>query len=139
MTRALMVAAAKYDDPRYFSKSEIRIQKNRMRRNRIVKRQRFMLISMLAIVFITALFIFFTLKADAESDKLNPEYKYYRQITVMPGDSLSSIATDNLPEGHYKNAEAYGHEIACINHIADDDMIYAGDSIVIPYYSKEWK
>ena len=43
MTRALMTAATLYNDQRFLSKSELRIYKNKLRRQKIVRRQRFVL------------------------------------------------------------------------------------------------
>ena len=44
MTKALMEAAKLYDDPRFLSKSELRIIANKKRRLRIVRRQKMLII-----------------------------------------------------------------------------------------------
>ena len=63
-------------------------------------------------------------------------YKYYTSITVMPGDTLYSIAASYGE--NYEDIEAHVMEIAGINHLCDD-TIYAGSSLIVPYYSTEFR
>lgn len=139
MSEALMKAAMLYNDPRFVSRSEIRILNNKKRRMRIVRRQRLALAAIIAVVMATLIFIIMTLTAGATSDTFTPEYKYYRQITVHSGDSLWNIASENLPDQHYRSIESYMTEIASINNLTDDCVIHSGESLVLPYYSTEYK
>ncbi|MCR5671620.1 MAG: hypothetical protein K6G10_11500 [Butyrivibrio sp.] len=116
-----------------------RIKRNRIKRMKIVKRQRFMLAAMLVVVVFSAVFMFFVLSADAESDTFEPSYKYYRQITIGAGQCLEEIAAANISFDHYKNIEEYEHEVAAINHLDEEGTIYAGESLIIPYYSHEYR
>ncbi len=63
-------------------------------------------------------------------------YKYYTSITIMPGDTLYSIAEDYGL--NYEDIESHVMEIAGINHLADD-TIYAGSSLIVPYFSTEYR
>ena len=69
--------------------------------------------------------------------------KYYTSITVQHGDTLSSIADRYLSDKNisqeYKSADSYINEVCAINHLDEDDMIFAGENIIVPYYSYEFK
>ncbi len=63
-------------------------------------------------------------------------YKYYTSITVENGDTLYSIASDHLT--NYSSVDEYIDDVAHINHLLDAD-ITAGMSLIIPYFSTEYK
>lgn len=65
-------------------------------------------------------------------------HKYYTSITVQPGDSLWSIAEEHYALG-YDCTEDYIKEVMHINHLADENEIISGSTLVIPYYSEEIK
>lgn len=137
MTKAMMITANAFNDQRYLSNSEVRIRKNKMRRNRIVLHQRIMLAAVIAVLLWAGLFIVFTLKADASVDA-EPMYKYYKVITVQPGDTLYGLASKNMSPDHYRDISEYEKEVACINHLSENETIYAGTNLVLPYYSSEY-
>ena len=139
MSSAMYAAASLYNDPRYFSRSEVRIRANKIRRQRIFRKQVIMLASVVALVIFTVLFFGNTLKLDAQSDTFTPEFKYYTTVTVHSGDTLWSIASENFNSDHYDSVGAYVGEICTINQIADQQTINAGESIILPYYSNEYK
>ncbi len=139
MSEALMKAAMLYNDPRFVSDSEIRIMNNKRRRMRIVRRQRMALAGIIAVIIATTVFIIMTLTSGAASDTFTTEYKYYRQITVHSGDTLWDIASANIPDGHYKDIDSFMSEISSINNLREDGKINAGESIILPYYSTEYK
>ena len=87
MSKALMAAAKMYDDPRFLSKSEIRIYKNKLRRQRIVRRQKLALALIAAAIVFTVSFLVSTLMLDAQDNTYTPEFKYYKEITVHAGDT----------------------------------------------------
>ena len=62
-------------------------------------------------------------------------YKYYTSITVEQGDTLWSIAGEYMT-AEYSHIEDYITEIRELNHL-EDDGIYAGECLTIPYYSSE--
>lgn len=64
-------------------------------------------------------------------------YKYYTSIRVSGGDSLWSIASEYMNTG-YADMNTCIEEIKQLNHLGDDE-IHAGEYLMIPYYSDEYK
>ena len=62
-------------------------------------------------------------------------YKYYTSVTVMPGDTLSSIAEEY--GFNYDDTMQHIDEIKFCNRM-NEDTIYAGSSLIVPYYSTEF-
>lgn len=139
MSEAMRAAASLYNDPRYFSESEVRIRKNKMKRQRIFRRQICLLALASALVLFLMIFIFSSFMSDAQSDDFTPEFKYYKTVTVHANDTLWDIAKNNYPSEHYKNVNAYISEICSINSIADSSSLQAGEALIIPYFSTEFK
>jgi hypothetical protein len=138
MSGALMAAASLYNDQRFLSKSEIRIYKNKIRRRRIAMCQRISLAVIVSVILFLIFFAASTMVIDAQSEAFEPEYKYYKVLTVHADDSIWKIASENMSYEHYETLDDYISEICAINNILGD-KIYAGDDIVVPYFSKEFK
>lgn len=66
-------------------------------------------------------------------------FKYYRNIPVEEGDTLESIAQIYADEEHYESTDAYLREVRLMNHLEEEDKIYAGGYLIIPYFSNELK
>ena len=139
MSEAMYAAAKLYNDPRYFSDSEIRIRNNRIKRQKIVRRQFTLLFAFLTLVLFISIFIGTTLMSDAQSDDFVPEFKYYKSVTVHTGDNIWNIASDYYSPEHYDNMNAYVFEICNLNRINKSDNIKSGENLIIPYYSTEFK
>ena len=139
MSEAMRAAASLYNNPRYNSVSEIRIQQNKIRRQRIVRRQYFLLGLTIALVIFLFAFIGTTVMSSAQSDEYEPSFKYYKTVTVHSDETLWNIANANFSEDNYDNLNEYIGEICMINAISDPDTIKAGEDIVVPYYSAEFK
>ena len=75
MSEAMRAAASLYNNPRYNSVSEIRIQQNKIRRQRIVRRQYFLLGLTIALVIFLFAFIGTTVMSSAQSDEYEPSFK----------------------------------------------------------------
>ncbi len=58
--------------------------------------------------------------------------KCYKSIEIQPGDSLWSIAEENL-DAHYTSTDEYIEEIRQINHL-QSDLIHSGRYLTIVYY-----
>ena len=59
-------------------------------------------------------------------------YKYYTSIMVESGDTLWSIALENMtPE--YERIEEYINEVRRLNHLCGDN-ICAGEYLILPRY-----
>ncbi len=139
MSEAMRAAARLYNNPRYYSESEIRIRRNKARRQRIYRRQVMMLSLAVAFMVFTFVFIASSLMSNAQSDEATFEYKYYKTVTVHAEDTLWDIASANYSSEHYKDMNSYMGEICHINSISDGNSLKAGESLVVPYYSTEFK
>ena len=139
MSEAMRAAASLYNNPRYNSVSEIRIQQNKIRRQRIVRRQYFLLGLTIALVIFLFAFIGTTVMSSAQSDEYEPSFKYYKTVTVHSDETLWNIANANFSADNYDNLNEYIGEICKINAISNPDTINAGEDIVVPYYSAEFK
>lgn len=73
----------------------------------------------------------------AQSGDEKPEFKYYESVMIERGDSLWSIAKENMNPRHYKNTNAYIKEVMAINGLSNDS-ITAGNYLIIPYFSDEF-
>ena len=75
--------------------------------------------------------------AQTTDEKALDTFKYYKNITVESGDSLWSIASENITDD-YESMDAYIEELCAINNL-DSTQIRAGRSLTVPYYSTEFK
>lgn len=73
-----------------------------------------------------------------EKDMDKPSYKYYTAYTVDEGDNLNSLARRYMTR-EYSSASRYIAEVVSINHLISASDIYAGQVLVLPYYSTEIK
>ena len=64
-------------------------------------------------------------------------YKYFTSIRIESGDSLWTLA-DTYADGNFESREAFIREVIRTNHLLDEN-INAGDYLIIPYYSAEFK
>ncbi|MBQ6588845.1 MAG: LysM peptidoglycan-binding domain-containing protein [Butyrivibrio sp.] len=136
MTKALMEAASLYNDPRFLSKSEIRIRENKKRRLRIVRRQKIALFLGIAFILFIILFSSYSLMSVAQDDNFVPKCKYYKVLTVHAGDNISQLAQEYFDEEEYEDFGSYVSEICKINQLTDSNFIKAGENIVVPYYDE---
>lgn len=136
MTKALMEAASLYNDPRFLSKSELRIYENKKRRLRIVRRQKLALALFVTAVIFLLLFFRNSIKLEAQNENYIPKCKYYKVVTVHAGDNLSRIAGKFYDSQEYDDLDHFVSEICSINNLSDADVIRAGENIVVPYYDE---
>jgi hypothetical protein len=135
MTKALMEAVKLYDDPRFLSKSELRILANKKRRQRIVRRQKMMLALAVTVIAMFIVFWISSLKTEAQNEVFVPECKYYKVITVHSGDSIWNIARENFSEDNYSDFDSYVSEICRINRLDDASSMKAGENLIVPYFA----
>lgn len=102
--------------------------------------QRFMQHLMIAAILIVTICILIVLgsflgsSSKASSDK---NYKYYTRVEIKNGDTLWDIASEHITE-EYSSLQEYVAEVKALNGL-QGDSIRAGQSLIIPYYSEEWK
>ena len=139
MGRVVNAADKFTDEKSLYERSEERIRLNKLRRERIFRRQLFTLFGVVAVIIFAIVFYASSFLSDAESDTFTPEYKYYTSVTVGAGSSLQDTAAEYYSSTHYDTYDAYLTEICNINSIRDSSKVYAGDMLIVPYYSTEYK
>lgn len=118
------------------SREERRILNNRIRRARQLRRH--LVLGALALcVSIAVSMAGFSFRSKAAADDQTVFYKYYTSIMVYPGDTLTSIASE-YADSHYESLQDYIGEVQRMNHLRDDE-IRAGEYLVVPYYSTEFR
>jgi nucleoid-associated protein YgaU len=139
MSEAMRAAVSLYNDPRFFSEAEVRIRNNKLRRQRIFRRQVFLLgLASALFIFVSILFAS-SIMADAQSDEFTPSFKYYKTVTIHANDTLWDIAGQYYSDDDYASIREYMAEICQVNAISDASELKAGESLIIPYYSTEFK
>lgn len=64
-------------------------------------------------------------------------YKYYTSVEIQPGDTLWDLADEYLE--HYESKASYIKEVCRLNSLPGGDKIVSGESLILPYYSTEYK
>jgi len=107
---------------------------SKMRRNSFKKN----LIRVCAIVLIftaaVAAVIIMSCNAVRTHASVSGANKYYRSVTIMPGDTLWSIAEEYMDPMQYTDARDYIKELRQINSL-DSDSIKSGCHIIVTCYS----
>lgn len=111
--------------------------RNRKRRTAQLRR-RYVLSGVIIAVILVLSGTFGRFISRAQSPDEITQYKYYTHITVGYGETLWNIA-DQYISDEYDSKKSYINEIVEINNLNDENSLYAGDTIVIPYYSTEFK
>ncbi len=119
-------------DVAYIQYRETRIAENRKRRLRIVRNRRIALGLIIAVIVFTTSFIAAVLMSRASTDDVS--VKYYTQITVQRGDTLSGLAARYMSDD-FNSTSSYINEVRSINHMSEDEELIAGTSVVVPYYT----
>ena len=88
---------------------------------------------MILLVFVMLIFITPS-RIRAEKREVPSGTKYYTSYQIQAGDSLWSIS-EKYSSDTYESRLAYVDEVCRINHLRDQDEIYAGQKICIPYYA----
>lgn len=110
------------------SRRERRRRKNRIRYT--------VTVGTLLIMLVVGLFALSAKPANA-GDSASQRFKYYTSITVHEGDTLWSIANEHMSK-EYPTINKYISEVQKINHLSGTEII-SGSTLVIPYYSDEYK
>ena len=129
------VREMKFETESYEKKRELIFRRQRIRNSRIRRMRRcmatFVMITAFLIIFVSA-----SVHGKAE-DKNSQKFKYYKNVTVSYGDTLWSIADDNMDQEYYDHF-SYISEVKSINHIKNENDIIAGKNLIVPYYSNEY-
>lgn len=104
------------------------------RRRRQLQVQRNICLLVLSVMAVVLLSIFaISISTQAHDLKPAAEYKYYKSIEIAKGDTLWSIAKENINTDHYKSVQEYVKEIKEMNAMQSDHIV-SGSSLIIPYY-----
>lgn len=113
-------------------RSERRIQKNRIRRQREIKKD-FLIFIMTICLIATCTISMNGFLSNAKGDSTDDSYKYYKSIIVANDDTLWSIAEKYMDKEHYDSINDYIAEVKNMNALTDD-VIHYGEYLIIPYY-----
>ncbi|MCD8039631.1 MAG: LysM peptidoglycan-binding domain-containing protein [Lachnospiraceae bacterium] len=105
---------------------------NRRRRQLQVRRKICLLAASIA-VFVLLSVSAISISTQASGLESAESHKYYRSIQIAKGDTLWSIAKENMDTHHYDNVYEYISEIKTMNSIKSDHIV-SGSYIIIPYY-----
>ncbi len=117
-------------------RSERRIQQNRIRRKRELRKNFLILVMTICLIF-TGTITISSFRSSAKDETTQASYKYYTSITVANHATLWSIAQQYMDEEHYASVEDYIQEVKKINSLADDQISY-GEHLIIPYYTSDF-
>lgn len=108
----------------------LRLRMERMRKLKLAFLTIFVSVSMILICSLS----YRTIKTSANSG-----FKYYAHITVEEGENLWDLADSYIDYDYYKNKNSYITEVRHINHLDESGSITAGQILIFPYYSGEYK
>jgi LysM repeat protein len=116
--------------------SDKRRIRNKRRRQRQLQKN--LTLGITTIILVLALSVAFgSILANAEDNDTVRSYKYYTSIEVRYGETLWSIAEENMSADHYSGINAYIKEVMKINGLTDEN-ITAGQYIIVPYFTDEY-
>ena len=116
---------------------EVRIRENKRRRNAEIRRHIFQLIFAIVFICIVVFCVNSMISKAGDTEEENISVKYYKNICIERGETLTSIARIYADDKHYETLDAYIEEVVYMNHLKDADDICAGYYLIIPYYSSE--
>jgi cell division protein YceG involved in septum cleavage len=123
---------------KYNHKISERANESLNKRDAIVRKQKGLLALVILIVVSLGILLGTSINALASSQKDISSYnKYYKSICIESGDTLWAIADTYVEDFNISKAD-YIAEICEINQISQNE-IHAGDYIVVPYYSQDFK
>jgi cell division protein YceG involved in septum cleavage len=115
---------------------EERIRRNRCRRQR--ERKRHILLSLLSATVILGLTLLGnSFRISAQDSSAEVSYKYFTSVRIEQGDTLWTLA-DTYADENFKSRKDFINEVIRTNHLMDDSL-KAGDYLIVPYYSSEFK
>lgn len=117
-------------------RSERRIMKNRIRRQREIKKN-FLILIMTICLIVTGALSLNGFRSNAKDDSTKVSYKYYKSIAVANNDTLWSIAQEYMDSEHYESIYDYIDEVKSMNALTDETIHY-GEYLIIPYYTSDF-
>ena len=81
---------------------------------------------------------FHGIRSMASNGENQLKFKYYTQVTVAYGETLWDLSDRYIDYEEYKDKTEYIEEVQSINHLAKEDSIRAGQTLIVPYYSYDF-
>jgi len=99
--------------------------------------------ALLLVFILTGTLAGFQMMTGASSRPQQQAWKYHTTVTIPCGEGLEDIVDQYCSSTYYKSREDYVREVCCINslpyHRGEIPNLPSGTSLVIPYYSTEYK
>lgn len=112
-----------------------------MRRRQLKLRIMWLLLA--AAFSFTAVMLSAGIRSLAADTDLDVQYKYYTSADVLFGEDFNSFTGRYFNADHYESEEAFRTEVRRINRLGSrqeaEAKVRPGDSLIIPYYSAEFK
>lgn len=115
-----------------------RLYKSRIRRQKMLLRKFVLAFVLFAIILIGGLSIN-SVKTNAKTDGDDLVFKYFTSVEVTKGQTVSEIAHLYYNDDFQSSFSDYLKEIKATNHLTNDYQIKAGQVLIIPYFSAEYK
>lgn len=90
------------------------------------------------LILLIGMFLLNTLRTEATEQIPETTYKYFTYHQIEKGDTLHNLAKEYISYEFYDNLQEYIEEVREINHL-ENDLIIAGNMLVLPYFSAEHK
>lgn len=116
---------------------ELRLYKRQLRRKQQIRRRVFTMITTICVIVFCAV-SYQGIRSLASSGEDQLKFKYYTQVTVAYGETLWDLSDDYINYDEYKNKKEYIAEVQSINHLAEEDSIRAGQTLIVPYHSYDF-
>lgn len=113
---------------------ELRLYKKQLRRKQQIRRRVFTMIATICVIVFCAV-SYQGIRSLASSGEEQLKFKYYTQVTVAYGETLWDLSENYIDYEEYKDKNEYIEEVQSINHLAEEDSIRAGQTLIVPYYS----
>ena len=115
---------------------ELRSYRNKMRRERELRRK--IVVTILTVLIVLGFALSYNvLVTQATSEIEDISYKYFTSIEVASGDTLWTIAQEYSDAENYDSIDEYIEEVKNMNHMSSDTLM-AGQFLIVPYYSQEF-
>ena len=116
---------------------ELRLYKRQLRRKLQIRRRVFTMIATICVIVFCAV-SYQGIRSLASSGEEQLKFKYYTQVTVAYGETLWDLSENYIDYEEYKDKNEYIEEVQSINHLAEEDSIRAGQTLIVPYYSYDF-
>jgi len=121
----------------YYTNRSIVNKKRRLQHLAIIRTR--IMMTVLATLFVLIIMFFMnSMKTEATEQIPETTYKYFTYHQIDKGDTLHDLAKEYISYEFYDSLQDYINEVKEINHLKDD-VIIAGQMLVIPYFSTEHK